>query len=594
MPITLPPELLLAIFQVLVIEQPPETRSSLRTRCTHAQGAEASRPYGYAYNYPSGPPAVQPDAAYGSVITPEAASDQSPSSTTIAHCATCHLRRLGWVTITHVCGSWRTIALSAPSLWTSIDCDALNDNFIEMFLKNSQQNMLDVLSPRIELWINGQAGMSKASVIERAHPRIKTLVVDHSGLVALRNVIARHPLSRLRSLTVQGVMDTQDFPEPLEILKPSNLRELRITGYVYGAAVIHNPSLHNLRLLSIDICNGSCSTILEVLRPMSQLEVFRLRNFGTTELMHGGDIIELPRCREISLQNGHDTVIATILSLLRLPVDARFHLWAEVVCENLYSIQCLAALRSHYQRGGYWLHGRSLSAHFSHSGVKSKNGSFALEWTISTLSRPEPNVTVSEFAVRLSCTTLVSAQARDCLATEHVELFGLASLLGVGVHELRMSPSAKDNVIDPHAMLQRHFYSWTSLERIRVAGIDLISAVVDDLTPRHEHALPFPALTEISLLDFPMWMLVNDWNELKKRLLLLLRSRSNLGAPIRLLKFSNTDLLKGTTLWAELLALTHVCKETQSDNCSSPLDTPERKVHGIPMSIALGEGENWD
>ncbi|VDB92438.1 unnamed protein product [Peniophora sp. CBMAI 1063] len=45
-----------------------------------AAQAQASRPYGYAPNYPSAPPAMQPDAPYGSVITPEAASGPYPYS----------------------------------------------------------------------------------------------------------------------------------------------------------------------------------------------------------------------------------------------------------------------------------------------------------------------------------------------------------------------------------------------------------------------------------------------------------------------------------------------------------------------------------
>lgn len=307
---------------------------------------------------------------------------------------------------------------------------------------------------------------------------------------------------------------------------------------------------------------------IEALRPLKQLEILRLRNFGEAEWRHEGDVIELAHCREVDLQRGRDATITAILHALRLPSNTRFLLGVQLDYDCLSSALCVAALRHHYDRVGYYLHGRRLRAGFYHNTKANRSDpaltSFNLEWRIGAFSCTECKVS-PELAVTFNCTTTVQSQARNCLAIEHTALFGLAYLMGTGIHELDLLPPERDSLIDLRGIIRRQFSACTSVERVRAAGIDLAIAAIEELMPQPEQTLLYPHLTELSLTDFPMWMLANNLNDFGTRLVTLLRLRLDLGAPIRTVKLANADGLRKTALWAELSDLAHICDATRTD-----------------------------
>ncbi|KZV68192.1 hypothetical protein PENSPDRAFT_653432 [Peniophora sp. CONT] len=551
MALPLPPEIFCSIFRILAIEQPPRTRSLFKGKCTHGT-TPLSNPAG---------------------------------------CTQCHTRNLGWLNLTHVCRLWREIAYATSGLWTSIDYFALSHPFVELFLKNSQNQILSLSAANLNALIRGQFAMY-AFVLERAHARVGTLEVEHGTLVEIASVFRERPLSNLKHLSVFDAIDSANIPDPFAIIGPAALHELHISSYLDGATLSQNTFLHNLRRLSVDFRGKDSSMSMEALRPLKQLVILRLRNFGEAEWIHEGDVIELAYCREIDLQRGRDATITSILRALRLPSNVRFLLGVQLDYDSLSSPLCVAALRHHYDRVGYCLHNESLRASFYHHAKTNRiiPGSFDLEWRIGAFSCTE-RTSSPELAVTFNCTTTVESQARNCLANEHTGLFGLASLMGTGIHELDLLPPDRDNLINLRGIMGRQFSDWTSVERARAAGIDLIAATLEELVPRSERALLYPHLTELILTDFPMWMLANNLNDFRTRLVTLLRSRLDLGAPIRTVQLANADGMKKTVLWADLSDLAHVCNATPSDLGSRLIEAPKPQPG---PELAWLQTDDWD
>ncbi|KZV68193.1 hypothetical protein PENSPDRAFT_754319 [Peniophora sp. CONT] len=537
----LPPEMLYFIFRILAVEQPPHTRNVLRKICPHDLIARSN---------PAG-------------------------------CTQCHTRNLGWLNLTHVCHLWRKIACATSSLWTSIDYVALSHPFVKLFLKNSQNQMLSVSAANLYGWNRGQSAMYRF-VLERAHARVETLEVEHKTLVEIAGVFTERPLSNLKNMSVFNAIHSASIPNPFSIIGPAALHELHVSSYLDNATLLHNTPLHNLRSLSVDFLDRDSSMTMEALRPLKQLVILRLQRFGEAEWTHEGDVIELAYCREVDLQRGRDATIATILHALRLPSNVRFLLGVQLDYDSLSSPQCVAALRHHYDRVGYYLHDRSLRAVFYHLAKENRwdPESFDLEWRIGAFSCTGRNSSVN-LAVTFNCTTTDESQARDCLADEHTGLFGLASLMGTGIHELDLLPPERDSLIDIRGIVSRQFSDWTSVESVRVAGSDLIIATLGELVPRPERTLLYPHLSELSLPDFPMWTLANNHNGFGTKLVTLLRSRLDLGAPIRTLKMANTDRLRKTALWDDLSDLVHVCDVTWAHLGSRLIEAPSPKVQQL-------------
>ena len=135
--------------------------------------------------------------------------------------------------------------------------------------------------------------------------------------------------------------------------------------------------------------------------------------------------------------------------------------------------------------------------------------------------------------------------------------------------------------METSGIIRRQFASWESVERLHVAGIDLVIETVNELMPQPGLEPLYPNLTELILADFPTWMLANNFNDLRKTLFTVLRSRRKLRKPIKTIRLTNLDAFKKTpAFWDELTSLVCVCGATRPD-----LSKPRRSLRELQTLI---------
>lgn len=254
--------------------------------------------------------------------------------------------------LTHVCSSWRALALSTPALWDTLTIPApeatgflaTDIRLVEVFLRRSGTRRLN-----IDLGI--AAGEIPWQRSEHHQNRLIEALIPHAWRIkTLENVtsaqlLQRFTLSRLPNLEHLLVTDDDDpkfrlvrypsearFPESLQVLDlhrttlnlqrlspPSSLSELYVRSPVglgcisVASALTLLSTLSSLESCSLDISIPSDATMAHSLGHLPRATMPRL-----TELrLHWGqsinvapllDLVDMPRLCTLSLWGHHSTL----------------------------------------------------------------------------------------------------------------------------------------------------------------------------------------------------------------------------------------------------------------------------------------------
>ncbi|KAF5325097.1 hypothetical protein D9619_010012 [Psilocybe cf. subviscida] len=238
-------------------------------------------------------------------------------------------RPKNWHQITQICGYWRSVAVMAPSLWTSFydPPHALTP----LMLERSQAAPLDVYFSNLKRKHSTTTLMSILHNIERIRTlAFGTMPSDFLDTIhnALANVGWNWKSSLLESLTV-GIMYN---PAPrsgsvrvaMEVFRPTCLlRKLYLTGGHYDWNMLPLPSLTHLDLYGESLSEVSGAQFIETLRHMQNLEVLgiewesmNLRQYPPTPCPQP---IHLPYLRKLEIVKGHQDHIESFLSLVTHP-----------------------------------------------------------------------------------------------------------------------------------------------------------------------------------------------------------------------------------------------------------------------------------
>ncbi|VDB86819.1 unnamed protein product [Peniophora sp. CBMAI 1063] len=142
----------------------------------------------------------------------------------------------GWMAVTHVCSTWRQVAVNDSSLWCDIECQHIHPNYLSTILARSKGQMLTLAS-----YLHADPGdeNDQGSEINLRRPtsaRIKNLdltVIEWDTENSFVDAPLSTELSNLSQLRL-AFIDSQD-PPPADVLTatyPSKLRRLDITNYI--------------------------------------------------------------------------------------------------------------------------------------------------------------------------------------------------------------------------------------------------------------------------------------------------------------------------------------------------------------------------
>ncbi|KZV67360.1 hypothetical protein PENSPDRAFT_654108 [Peniophora sp. CONT] len=119
---------------------------------------------------------------------------------------------LGWVSVTHVCNSWRRAAISTPSLWTAISCSHLSLQMLPEFVHRARNSGLQLdyetwlchKKLPIDVWLHD-------SILRRSR-QISFSTVNKKQLVQAINLMKlSSPLPSLRGLTIHYEVEEDDW-----------------------------------------------------------------------------------------------------------------------------------------------------------------------------------------------------------------------------------------------------------------------------------------------------------------------------------------------------------------------------------------------
>ncbi|KAK7051583.1 hypothetical protein VNI00_004562 [Paramarasmius palmivorus] len=224
-----------------------------------------------------------------------------------------------WLAFTHVCRSWRIIALNQASLWTSIDFS--NINLARVMLERSKNAALDISIPRI-LYGQAERWQDVLDDIQHQVHRVRHLHVNMCRVDLMRAFV--HGFQRaapsLRSLEIWDYanLDLQSGFLGGEAPLLTDLR-LYFTYISWDSPLLRN-------LTHLELGGDSCSNLptgnqfLDALRRMPMLSVLKLTQI-LPRIIEGTAAVSLPNLQELALLAETDDIegCAAVLGHLLFP-----------------------------------------------------------------------------------------------------------------------------------------------------------------------------------------------------------------------------------------------------------------------------------
>ncbi|KAJ7048301.1 hypothetical protein C8F01DRAFT_760816 [Mycena amicta] len=228
-----------------------------------------------------------------------------------------------WVLTSHVCASWREIALDTPGIWRNIIL--VTETWMQRCLHRAKSALLIVA---LDAGANSKPAISQrfCRVLELTH-RIEQIHLRCDGLSFDMRRALRGPFPQLIVLTAETRGDmtiamAESMAEELrQAPSPSPLPQLRHltvpSGYL--ADVPRSPS----SLVSLELTHGLDWDLLRyVLQPLQQLEILNLAhtpNIVDTSPSAESDRICLPLLQQIVLGSESSGTCAAFLRAMSLP-----------------------------------------------------------------------------------------------------------------------------------------------------------------------------------------------------------------------------------------------------------------------------------
>ena len=248
------------------------------------------------------------------------------------------VRYWNWVTVTHVCKRWRTVALLCPLLWTQLN-DFRSENMVAMYLERSRGALLRISFGKItdrsevlksslkglktsrirsldislrgrgrgtgnDLWVVGKL---LAEILENPAVNLDMLVINNPSFcdhLLPPSILANEGLPLLKHFHVQGGR----LPENVVLLK--------------DLTTLHLMNLHTSDILSLE-------DLLSILRQCPTLQDLELREIGQLEESSDAasrrDLIKLPNLKKFVLGS------ISVQGCMRLLHS--LELWADIDCD---------------------------------------------------------------------------------------------------------------------------------------------------------------------------------------------------------------------------------------------------------------------
>ncbi|KAH9858914.1 hypothetical protein C2E23DRAFT_800622 [Lenzites betulinus] len=241
------------------------------------------------------------------------------------------------ILVTHVCRTWRNLALGAPDLWSSIV--ATNPTRTAEFLERSQRALLDIYFPQ-------RLPETFYPWIDYIHDRIRSLVIQSASFTTVMCIAKQ--LSRERRPHLETLHLTYDSPAD-ELLPPGQSRVISFHGdddpsqpsptpslrslHLFPTLLSWNSSIYsNLSVLDIDGTKIAAPTeerVLQILQQCPGLAEFRLRVKGDLagpriSSADGAWDVNLPLLSSFALETVSTVCAESLLSHLILPSCTTF------------------------------------------------------------------------------------------------------------------------------------------------------------------------------------------------------------------------------------------------------------------------------
>ncbi|GJE89682.1 hypothetical protein PsYK624_057880 [Phanerochaete sordida] len=403
--------------------------TSVRTLKTHSEHFPSRRT-----NVASLPPELLADVFKNLVAA--ASSAEKGSLTAVSTSPPGQLYECALVRATHVCHTWRNVAIGYQRLWTKIWPFEQHTKFLRLALERSRESTLEVYIPD-NPYLGNEVVRGRTAVLQvlfkKALHRIAVLECGsrfHSSLCGHRLPVSRMELPMLRHLRIGD-----DLTYWLNLRCP-RLESLHIMCKSTTSSTwrkFHtNVPLASLRRLTIGEGlfssterTPSANDVLDLLRAVPQLEALSLVIY---ESQADGKDVELSRLRELDVATDYNTDITHLSLLRKLIVPASTTLRIGYLTRKLrpHALELVAPMMSAFELY-QWAHHlgplRTLCIAFHDD---KDDGAFSVMLGGDVLDPPPPSARIPKGDRFRTISVGSASQLRWC--AEHFPLEGVTAL----------------------------------------------------------------------------------------------------------------------------------------------------------------------
>ncbi|KAK7058584.1 hypothetical protein VNI00_002220 [Paramarasmius palmivorus] len=423
--------------------------------------------------------------------------------------------KMGWLSFTYVCQSWRTIALDHAPLWIYPDL-SISGLAVAMIQRSKNATLHIIIPDDLDL------RRDVAHTILNEISRVETfnMTVTDRSISNLRVLIGRliQPAPRLRLLSFQ-IKTTQNIALPSEFFALDT--PLLDTVSLHRCPVPWgSPMLKNVTSLRLSGNGGhipSGQQFLETLRRMPSLQKLELSSMAPLSI-EGEDVVHMPHLRRLVLSQG-DTSCACVLEHVTFPSTTSVILRCQTSSDEDHFVPLWSALSKMYSWSQEGMTVLRVYADIDQyyelaiEGWKTGNASIPTHCTLSHCLGPsclELYLTRSSYNARVLSQVDVARALRSVWSTsiEVVHIGGYLDLEDDDTDEDDNDPFPPERE-DLFPIFFEELVWSTGLKRLTVAGRDWATrlafalALPDDKGVPSDSPIPFPSLIDLSLSSIP-------------------------------------------------------------------------------------------